>query len=225
MKGQKPLIIFGNGDMAKMMFCYLSDIYNIVAFAVDDECIVETQINNVPVVAFSKLTIDYAPELHCAIVAVGFVEMNKIRQARFESLMQLGYTLVNYIHPSAVIAANAKLGKNVIILEHVSIHPFSEVGDGVFISSQTNLGHHVKIKDHVWINAGVTVAGGSVLGSCCVLGMNASVSHGLVLGSETFVGANVFISGNTEFGDVFLPNEAVKFRMKSQRFLKLLKVI
>jgi len=222
---RKPLVIFGNGDMARMIFYYLCEDYEVVAFAVDEDYVDEPQINDIPVVAFSTLIADYAPELHCAVVAVGFVGMNRLRQGRFESLLLQGYTLVNYIHPTAVIAANVELGKNVIILEHVSIHAYSKIGDGVFISSQTNLGHDSEIKNHVWINAGVAVAGGTVVGECSVLGMNSSVANGLTLAAETFVAANVYINRNTESGDVFLPNEATQFRMKSQNFLKFMKVI
>jgi len=221
----KPLVIYGNGDMAKMMYYYFCDEYDIAAFTVDDYYITDRYINNIPVIPFSELIGEYAPELHCAIVAVGFVGMNSLRKERCESLMHLGYTMVSYIHPTAIIASNVELGKNVIILEYVSIHPYSKIGDGVFISSQTNLGHDSTIKNDVWVNAGVAIAGGSIVEACCVLGMNSSVAHGLTLAPETFVGNNIFINCNTETGDVFLPDEPVKFRLKSQKFLKIMKVI
>jgi sugar O-acyltransferase (sialic acid O-acetyltransferase NeuD family) len=225
MSEQAQLVIYGNGNMARMLFHFVRQTHPVVAFCVDESCITETEIEGLPVIPFHEIEKRCPPDQHQMLIAVGFADMNEIRAAKFREAKAKGYALASYIHPSASVAANVQLGENAIILECVSIHPYSRLGDNVFISSNTNLGHGCQIGDHCWINAGVSIGGDTVLGEHCFMGVNASAGHELSLGAKTFIGANTLIANSTEPGDVYLPQEGQKFRMKSDRFMKLMRVI
>ena len=214
----KKLIIYGNGKIAAMLFHFIKNDFNVVAFCVDDHCIEQNTLEGMPVIPFEGITEQYETDSHCMIIAVGFTEMNTIRCDRFYAARELGYELINYIHPS-VSLNNVEIGINNIILDHVSIHPGCKIGDSNFISSNTNIGHGCIINDNCWINAGVGLGGDVILDDNCFIGINATISHGVVLNKETFVGANSLINHDTEDKSVYLSHKAEKFRLNSQQFL------
>ncbi len=219
------LVIYGNGNMARMLFHFIQQTHEVVGFCVDAACLDATEIEGLPVVPFDEVATIFPADSHEMLIAVGFGAMNDIRARKCREAKEQGYRLASYIHPTASIASNVRVGESAVILEYVSVHPYSTLGDNVFISSNTNLGHGCSIGDHCWLNAGVSIGGDTVLEAQCFMGINASASHGLTLGEKTFIGANTFIAQSTEPGDVYLPQEGQKFRMKSDRFMKLMSVI
>ncbi len=225
MSSKRKLVIYGNGAMASMLYYCMKDLYDIVGFCVDEICISNSMIESLPIVAFEDVDTIFPPNNHFMLIAVGFVQMNKIRKFKYNEAKAKGYSLVNYIHPSVSIYSNVELGDNVIILEFVSIHPGSKIGNNTFISSNVNIGHNCVIGDHCWINSGVSIAGGATIGNKCFLGINSSIGHKLKIAEKTFVGANVFINQNTNVEDTYLSAESTKFRMKSEKFLKFMNVL
>jgi hypothetical protein len=156
----KPLIIYGNGQMARMVarYCGATEV-----FTVDRDCIREAEIDRKPVVAFDVLKEHYHPDDHCFLVVVGYRGMNHLRADRHLEMLQMGYDSINLINESVQLR-DVEMGTGNIILEHTSIHPFTKIGDCNFISSNVNIGHGCRIRDNCWINAGVSIAGEVDLG-------------------------------------------------------------
>ncbi len=221
---KKKLIIYGNGSIAKMLFRYVYDIYDVVAFCVDKVCILEPFLESKPVVDFNDVEKLFPPKDHLMLIAVGFVQMNRVRALKYKEAKDKGYSLISYIHPTAVFCSSVEFGENVIILEFVSLHSNVKIGNNTFISSNSNIGHDGIIRDNCWINAGVSLAGGVTILDRCFLGINSSVAEGVKVGQKTFVGANTFISQDTDIGDVYLPSESTKFRVKSDKFIKMMNI-
>lgn len=219
-KPNKPLIVYGNGHIAKMLFHFLSEQHDIVAFTVDSHCIEKPTIESTPLVPFENIEAQYPSSNYNMIIAVGFTKMNAIREQKYFEAKQKGYTLINYIHPSVVLHNNFKMGDNNIILEYVSIHPYSQLGSGCFISSNTNVGHGCILEDFCWLNAGVSIGGESVLGKQSFLGMNSSISQGIRVAKESFIGANSLITKDTSPKGVYFTEAATKFRLESDSFLR-----
>lgn len=216
----KPVIIYGNGHMAKMLFHFIKAKHTVVCFTVDKHCINSEAIEGLPVIPFSEITLRFPAFEYDMLIVVGISEMNHVRERKYLEALEKGYQLINYIHPSVDLHDNIKLGQNNIILEHASLHPYTVIGNGNFISSNTNLGHGCIVGDFCWINAGVSVGGETRLGNKCFYGMNASVSNGLNIGDESFIGANTFISHDTLEKEVYLSETGKKFRLDSEHFLK-----
>ena len=84
------------------------------------------------------------------------------------------------IHPTAIVPASAKIGKNVaigpkaILGEHVKIGDETSIGSGSVICEAVNIGSHCRIDPSVTIYPGTT------------LGDRVIVQAGAVLGSEGF---------------------------------------
>jgi UDP-3-O-[3-hydroxymyristoyl] glucosamine N-acyltransferase len=96
------------------------------------------------------------------------------------------------IHPSAVIAENAKIGIDVFIGAFSCIGENSEVGDGTQVRAGAKVGDNVKI------------------GKNCMLHPNVFVEDGCTLGSRVILHSGVVI-GADGFGFVREPDQLVKF--------------
>ena len=89
------------------------------------------------------------------------------------------------IHPTAIIAESAKLGKNLTIGPHVIIEDNAEIGDNVALLAG------------VFIGAGVSIGGGTRIYP------NTSLYYGVKVGRRCIIHANVVL-GSSGFG--FAPN-------------------
>lgn len=214
------LIIYGNGKMAAMLYQYLKHDYDVVCFTVDEVCVTDHCMADLPVIPFERVASHYDPSEHSTIIAVGFVEMNDLRERKYREASALGYSFINYIHSSVVLHDDLVFGDNIVILDHVSLHPGTTVGNSTFIASGSVVGHCCSIGDSCWISSGVSVAGECKIGPGCFLGINSSIGHGVRLGAKTFVGANTLITKDTGDGDVYISETGQKFRLKSDAFLR-----
>jgi sugar O-acyltransferase (sialic acid O-acetyltransferase NeuD family) len=221
------LIIYGNGTMAKLLFSYARHSMDIVGFTVDDSCISENSDSfcGLPLVQFSKVQEVFAPAKHKMIIAVGFIEMNDLRERKYQEAKGKGYLFEKYVHESVFMHEDVSIEDNCIILDFVSIHPDTKIGQGTFISSNVNIGHTCTIGTSNWISAGVSIAGGCRIGSGCFFGVNSSVGHGVTVGIRNFIAANTLINKNTKDEEVYLSEPGQLSRLKSRFFLKFSRVL
>jgi len=217
----KPIIIYGTGSMARVLYSFMRKERSVVAFAADDEFVTDTRFMGLPLFKFSELVLrdDAAP--YSIALAFGYHEMNKVRKARYEELIARGFCMKGYVHKSLVHHNDVIIDKPCVIYDNVAIHAGSSVGQNAFISSNVSIGHDCEIGAHAWINSGVSLAGGVKVGARCVLGINSCVAQGVTLGEGTFVGANTLVTQNTEAGAVVVDNAGHTIGMDSERFIKL----
>jgi UDP-3-O-[3-hydroxymyristoyl] glucosamine N-acyltransferase len=84
------------------------------------------------------------------------------------------------IHPSAVIAANTKLGANVSIQPHAVIEAGAIIGDDTVIGANSYIGHETKIGANCLIYPHVTIR------ERCALGARVTIHSGAVIGADGF---------------------------------------
>jgi UDP-3-O-[3-hydroxymyristoyl] glucosamine N-acyltransferase len=84
------------------------------------------------------------------------------------------------IHPSAIVPASARIGKNVAIGPRAILGEHAQVGDETTISAGSVIGDNVVVGTHCRIDSNVTIYANTVLGNRVV------VQAGAVLGSEGF---------------------------------------
>lgn len=217
----KSLIIYGNGQMALMLYHYLKLDYDIVAFTTDEKAIKSQNLFEIPVVPFDNLESQYSPKNFFLFVAVGFLEMNSLRVERFKAIKEKGYEVISYIHPSSSLNG-CEIGENVVILENTSVHPQSSIGDCVFVGSNVNIGHDCIVESGGWINSGVGIGGSSIIGKNCFIGINSVVVNNITLSEMTYLGANSLASKTTQPGDVLISKPAELMPIKSQKFLRII---
>ncbi len=110
----QPLVIFGIGDFADMVYFYFKHdpAFQVKAFTVDSAYIKEATFHGLPVVPFETVEKEYPPSKHKVFIAMGYTDMNRRRAKRFELVRAKGYTMANYIHPTASIPPDLIMGEN-----------------------------------------------------------------------------------------------------------------
>ncbi len=216
------IIIFGTSKVAEVVYSYIKDdkSFNIVGFCVDKEYIQENQKFKLPIVAFEDVEKKFPPDKYKMLVAIGYHEMNKIREQKCSEALNKGYELISYINKKADVASTAKIGKNCIILDNVSVEPFVEIGDNVCLYCNATIAHHSKINDNVWATSGTVVGGNSTVGRNCFLGINSTIGHNIDVGAENFIGAGAVVTKNTEEKSVFINPDTPKYRLSTDQFMK-----
>lgn len=221
------VLIYGNGSIARILYSYARHNMDVCGFTVDDVCIRESQSTfcGRPLVPFNMVETIFPPQDHKIIIAIGFIDMNELREKKYLEAKEKGYSFGHYIHPSVMIHDDVSFGENSIILDHVSIHPGCRIGNSTFISSNVNIGHDCTVGAFNWINGGVMIAGGCDIGQGCFFGVNSSVGQGVRMGKRNFVAANTLINKSTKDGEVYLSESGQLFRLSSKSFLKFSRIL
>lgn len=201
----KKAIIFGVENFAKMLYQYLQDInVDVEAFCVDDEYYKDNLFCEKEVVPFSKIKERFSSEKFDAYVAVGYTNMGHLRQQIFEKLHSLGYSTPNFIHPTANVSNRSVIAQSGnIIMENAIIGTMATIGEGNIIWPGANIGHNAVIGNWNTLSLNSVFCGFSRVENFCFCGANSCVRDECVVANETLIGANVFISHNTEQGQAF----------------------
>lgn len=216
------LIIYGNGQMARMFLHFARLEFDVVGFTVDRDVLTDTTIEDLPVVAFDALESVFPPAGHRLITAVGYREMNDLRGRKYDEARARGYAFARYVHPSVVRHPNVVIGENTIVLDHVALHPYTTLGHSVFVASNASIGHGCRIGDLCWINSGVSVGGETVVGEASFLGINATLGDNIEIGRQCFVGAQTLVTRSTDAETVHVSPAGERFPMTSRAFLQFL---
>ncbi len=219
------IVIFGISKVAEIVHTYIThdESFKVAGFCVDRQYLAEETKFGLPVIAFEDIEKDFPPDKYKMLVAIGYHDMNKTREQKCKEAKDKGYELVSYVNKDADVAPNAKIGKNCIILNNVSVEPFVEIGNNVCLYCNATVAHHSKIDDNVWITSGTVVGGNSTVGKNCFLGINSTIGHNINIGAENFIGAGAVITKNTEDKSVYVNPDTPKYRLNVDQFMKLFK--
>lgn len=215
----KPLIIFGTGSMARVLYSFLRKEKKVSAFVADDAFVHGDTFMGLPLIPLSQFA-NRADVCRIAM-AVGYHDMNEFRAKRFAEFQGLGHCMKGHVHKGLIHHNDVILEKACVVYDNVAIHAGSIVHQNAFISSCVSIGHDCEIGAHAWINSGVALAGGVKVGARCVLGINSCVAQGVTLGEGTFVGANTLVTQDTEAGAVVVAEAGKVIAMDSKRFTTL----
>lgn len=197
-------VIFGTGSFAQVARFLLdrdSD-YEVVAFTATSTIEGETY-DGLPFVPFSNVQVEFPPETHHMFIAVGYAEMNKVRERFCLEAKAKGYTLLSYLSSRATHWGDVKIGENVFIFENNTLQPFVEIGDDCVLWSGNHIGHHTRIGPHCFITSQVVISGHVTVGSHCFVGVNATVRDAISIGSENLIGMGALILKDTQPQEVY----------------------
>jgi sugar O-acyltransferase (sialic acid O-acetyltransferase NeuD family) len=201
----KPLLIFGTGLLAEQVRYYFAEHAGrrIEAYTVDAAYVGEGRFDGLPVLDFAEAQKRFPPATHDLFVAIGYTQLNQARKRSFLAARALGYTMPSFMHETASVARNARVGANTLMREMAIVSPFSVLGDNLFIGMQVMVSHHARIGSHCWLAAGAVVNGASSVGEACFVGSNATVRNGIAVGADCVIGAGALILADCEPGGVY----------------------
>jgi sugar O-acyltransferase (sialic acid O-acetyltransferase NeuD family) len=222
MSANKPVVIFGTTDLARVAHFYLThdSPFEVAAFTVDSAYIDQDQLLGVPVVPFEQVVTSHPPDAYDMFVGVGFKRANRVRTEIYERGKALGYRMITYINSRAITWGEIAVGDNCFILEANVIQPFVTIGNNVVIWSGNHIGHDSKIGDNCFIASHVVISGNVTIGPFCFVGVNATFRDGVKVAPRCVIGAGAIIMKDTEEGDVYSvrgtePIEAKSWELKN----------
>jgi len=118
---------------------------------------------------------------------------NRRRLAFIDQARAAGLTLVNAIHPSALVMEEAKIADNVIILACAIIGYRAEVHHGAIIHIGGQVDHHTVIGQGATLGPASILSGNVVVGDCAIIWAGATVAHRVTIGEDTVVGAGTVV--------------------------------
>ena len=130
-----------------------------------------------------------------AVVAIG---NNGVRRHFAELCEQHGVTLINAIHPSANIAQNATLGRNVVVAAGALVCAHCQIGDSVILNTGCIVDHETMIGTATHICPGARLAGRVTVEAGAFVGIGATVIQSLRIGCEAVVGAGAVVINDVE---------------------------
>ena len=126
----------------------------------------------------------------CGIVAIGY---NGVRRAFADRLEAVDLELINAIHPSANLARNVTLGKNIVIAAGALVSAHCQIGDSVILNTGCIVDHESLIGTGTHICPGARLAGRVAVESGAFVGIGATVIQGIRVGYEAVVGAGAVV--------------------------------
>lgn len=180
------VVIIGGGGHAKVVIESLRASGHAVSAIVDADP-TPREVLGVPVVG-DDLQLPGLKEqgLFQLFVAIGD---NRLREKLGRKAQGLGFTLVNAIHPSAVISPSAKLGQGVAVMAGVAINADTDIGDLAIINTGAVVDHDGCLGVACHLGPASALAGNVTVGDRAFLGVGARVIPGVTIGADTTVGA------------------------------------
>ena len=130
---------------------------------------------------------DLAMDKDCdAFVAIGNGETRKAIMEKLENVVTL-------IHPNAVVAEKAKIGRGTVIMAGAVINPGVCIGDGVIVNTCASVDHDSVIGDYSHISVGTHIAGTVNIGKNNWIGMGAAVANNINIVDDCIIGAGAVV--------------------------------
>ncbi len=215
----EKVIIFGNRSTAREAFYFLKYFseYEIAGFTVDREYVDSSKLLNLPVVPFDAVETAFPADSHKMLIAIGYVQNNKIRKDRYYRSQEMGYQFINFISPKAIFHLETPIGDNCIIGHYAVISADARIGNNVIIGHSCTIGHDVIIEDHCFLSTGVSVAGSVNIGASSYLGTNSTIRNKVSIGKECVIGSGAIILENAEERSVYLGEPATLLPISSDK--------
>lgn len=183
-------LIYGAGENGRVVLDILrSSNTEVVGFIDDNQKMRGKKIDVVEVLG-TMSDLERINKSFGIVIAIGD---NKKRVEISNKIENLGFKLVNAIHPSSVISKSAVIRQGVVIAAGVVINPNAELGKNVIINTGSTIDHDCVIEEGVHIAPGVHLAGGVKIKKNAFLGIGSVVIDDLTIGENSIVGAGTVV--------------------------------
>jgi sugar O-acyltransferase (sialic acid O-acetyltransferase NeuD family) len=193
-ESKPPCVILGCGGHGRVVLDILLNAggHDVVGFIDSDPAMTGRRVDGIEVLGRPDDLPRIRDELgvNRAIVAIGD---NGARRALADDLETGGFELINAIHPSANLARNVTLGKNIVIAAGALVCAHCQLGDSVILNTGCIVDHESLVGTATHICPGARLAGRVTVESGAFVGIGATVIQSIRVGYEAIVGAGAVV--------------------------------
>jgi|GEM_PF-1495481 len=131
-----------------------------------------------------KLLTEAISQIDGAIISIG---NSGVRAKFFSFLQSLGVTIINAIHPRAVLSSSANIGFGVVVEAGSVIGPETIVEDGVLITQNVSVSHNCFIGKFSHLSPGSSLGGEVYIGEHTLVGVGSSISPFVTVGKHVII--------------------------------------
>lgn len=205
----KRILIVGAGGFGREVYNWIKDSqenypdWKVVGFLDDNLSALEGY--NYEACIVSTIS-DYQPqEDEYLVMAIG---SPKIKNKLVNSLEHKGAMFETFIHKTAIIGKNVKIGRGSVLCPNSIITCDVIIGDFVTINCGSGTGHDATIGDYSTLSGQVDITGFVKIGQGVTIGSNACVLPGVSVGDDSVIGAGSVVIRNVKQGSTVFGNPA-----------------
>jgi sugar O-acyltransferase (sialic acid O-acetyltransferase NeuD family) len=195
---RKKCVIMGAGGHGRVVLDILLSArqYQVVGFLDSNPALHGRRMDGLPILGDLSVLPDLCAQgVTSAVVAIGD---NGIRRDMAEQMEAAGLQLINAIHPSANLARNVTLGRNIVIAAGALVCAHCQIGDSVILNTGCIVDHETMIGTAAHVCPGARIAGRVAIGSGAFVGIGATILQGLRIGYEAVVGGGAVVIEDVE---------------------------
>ena len=192
----KSVLLIGGGGHAKAIIEIITmrKKYHIAGITDNNSGEKEKLISGVPIIGNDdNLQIYFQKGIKRAFITLGSVADTRPRIRLYTMLKEIGFELINVIHPSAIITTSLKIGLGNALMAGSIINTSTTLGSNCIINTGAVVEHDCIIEDHVHIATGAKLAGGVNVKEGTHVGIGVTVKQGVTIGRQVVVGAGALV--------------------------------
>jgi UDP-perosamine 4-acetyltransferase len=186
------VLIVGAGGHGKVVLDILraGGKHTPVGFIDADVSLAGTTLGGLPVFGPANQLPKLSKKLKFAIIAIGD---NRTRLTYAKMLLEQGFDLINAIHPTASVSANATIGHNIVIAAGAIVCAEASIRDSAIINTAAVVDHECEIGQAAHICPTVALAGRVRVGEGAFIGLGAKVIPCISIGEHAIIGAGAVV--------------------------------
>ncbi len=125
------------------------------------------------------------------------------------------------IHPSSYVSDDCTIGLGSVVMPLCVINSSSKIGKGVIINTKSSVDHDNYLMNYSSIAPGVITGGNVHIGERSAIGIGATISHCIEIGSDSVIGGATFTNKNIPNNCLAygIPVEIIKKRKANEKYL------
>jgi acetyltransferase EpsM len=193
LNSKRPIKIIGCGAHGRVVADIARAVGEPVSGFIDDDP--GSAPANIQVEGPIEKAIPRFAELHRFVVGMGEAS---VRRSFAEMVLAACGELAILVHPSAVIAPDAKIGCGTVVMAGAIINPGTIIGRFAIINTGAIIDHDNIIEDNVQIAPGCNLAGKVICRRDCFVGTGATIIPHTVVGEGAYVAAGATVIRSVE---------------------------
>lgn len=135
-----------------------------------------------------------------------------LKEEIFKHYKKLGIKVLSYIHETAFIGRNVKIGEGAVICANATLTCDIEIGVAVTINVHSSIGHDAKLGDFCTLSGHCDVTGRVFLDHKVFMGSHALIIPNVNIGKGAIIGAGSVVISKVKPGNTMFGNPAKKIK-------------